>query len=71
LHDYAADTGKGMGEGNGMRTTVVSTGSGKGKKEGELRDSDSERNLIYQGANLGGGGHGGIFKTTEVKVTSV
>lgn len=43
-----------------MRTVV---GTGKGT-EREGTDSDSERNLIYQGTGIGGG----IFKTTEVKV---
>lgn len=50
LPDYAGGKGD-------MRTTVV------GRKN-QVTDSDSERNLIYQGTN------GGIFKTTEVLVSS-
>ena len=65
LHDFEGK-GEGNGNGNGMRTTVV--GSAK-KGERQVEDSDSERNLIYQGTSLGNGG--GIFKTTEVKVTTV
>lgn len=51
LHDYAG------GKGESTKTTVV------GRKT-EVNDSDSERNLIYQGTS------GGIFKTTEVKISS-